>query len=51
MMANYLKQALHLPVAIVREHIIVGVSEVRRMEVRTNLNLLVALKGYSQYCS
>ncbi len=42
---NFLKQALHLPVAITQKHNIVGVSEVRNVDARTNLNPWVALQS------
>ncbi len=45
---NFLKQALHLPVAITQKHNIVGLSEARNVDARTNLNLWVALQSLTK---
>ncbi len=38
MVVNYFKLTLHLSVAFALEHNVVGVNEVRCMDVRANLN-------------
>ncbi len=45
MVVNCFKQALYLPEGVTQKGHIVGVSEVRNVDVRTNLNYWVALQG------
>ncbi len=48
MTTNYFKHFLHLPVVVTQGHDIVGISEVRHLDVSANLNPWVVLQDLTK---